>query len=490
MRNVIDEKISAHDAAQLELRQPLPFPEPGSESHYTAETWFFIPASLNINRYTFPKSHFYRALKNYIRLQAPKIPLAKLTGPGSVFELVEERLAALPNPFDDGRLTDEERHFLSRLERRAKLFCLSFKQAMHDEAKDAMTRADIAAMDRFVARVDAILDAVWKLGDFFAGESPAFLSPLKEYCGNAAEYRCLVLLRYLQRQEENDDARRVAVAIEELIRKDEARRRDLSPDAVASLGGENEAFMGRLNTLKKYVNRPLFLEIHSRKEGKLIQHVAYSIAAALAMIFATLIAFLWQAKYGAISLPLFVALVISYIFKDRLKDILRDYMTNLFARRVSDRSLSIYQGNSSIGTCRELFDFLEIRHLSPEIKVLREVAGSDLPFFTAAEEIMYYRKRIVLSRGSTEGIDTRGILDITRLNLSELARNMDGNAEKLLALEVTESGPHCRLASGIKTYPVFIVRRHTYDGAQSYTMFRLVMDHTGVRRFEKMHGEG
>lgn len=483
---MLDERITIHDTAQLEFRQPLPFPEPGTVSRYTAETWLFVPASLNINRFTFPKEHFYRSLKNYIRLQAPSVPLDRLTGPGSLLDVLRKRFAVLPRPFDETLLTGEELRYFQRLERRSKLFCLSFKEAMSAEVKRIIQAGDEKDVLLFTSRAAIVLQDLWALGEDLEGDKPVFLDAIREYSGNAAEYHCLLLLRFLRQREESAESKRAAASLAALIRADEARRETLSPDAVLSPGGDNETFMLRLGSLKKYVSRPLFLDIHNRRESELIKHLAYGIAAALAMIFATLIAFLWQARYGAVSLPLFVALVVSYIFKDRLKDILREYMTGLLARRTFDRGLTIYQGASALGTCKELFGFMETRHLSSEIRTLRELADKQTPFLHAAEEIMYHRKRIVLKRASTEGFDTQGILDISRINFEEFFRNMDGKTEKLLALDDSGESTRCCSVSGVKTYPVYVVRRRTYGGAQGYSLFRLDLAYGEIRRITRL----
>ncbi|MEX6223867.1 hypothetical protein AB6F55_02965 [Providencia hangzhouensis] len=86
----------------------------------------------------------------------------------------------------------------------------------------------------------------------------------------------------------------------------------------------------RRNLLKKYINRYLYLEIRHKRGLPLLLHSIYGIAAAISMIFATLIAFLWQGKYGALSANLFLAMVIGYIFKDRLKEIGREQLYRLF----------------------------------------------------------------------------------------------------------------------------------------------------------------
>ncbi len=494
---MLDERIRVHDALQLEFRQRLPFPEGGRANRYTSETFMYIPASLNINRLTFPKSHFYRSLKNYIRLQGPSFTLAQLAAPGGLLEKLQEYAARFPTFFDAATFSADDKKHLAAQEQTAKAFSMAFQRSLLEKTRSLTRWGKAGAIAAFAGEIREIMNQVWALGKGCGGDVPPYLDAMKEYCSDQASSCGLLLLRSLEKKPEggnggstgeDPDLPRAREALVALIELGAKRRAAIAADSTPDLEGDNEAYMARRQALKRYMNSPLFLEIRSKREGALVQHVAYGIAAALSMIFATLIAFVWQARYGAISAPLFAALVVSYIFKDRLKDILREYMNSLFRRRVSDRGLVIYQGLAPLGRCREIFDFMEQRHVPPEVRAMREVTAHELPFLSPYEEIMYYRKRIWVRPMITPGADARGIVDITRIDLSELVRNMDGTRESIPALDTSGGTPRCRLASGIKTYPVHVVRRYAFDGMQSCTAFRLIMDHTGIRRIERLCG--
>ncbi len=81
----------------------------------------------------------------------------------------------------------------------------------------------------------------------------------------------------------------------------------------------------------------------------------FSIAAGVSMIFATLIAFYAQAYYGPFTLPVFLALVIAYMFKDRIKEQGRAYSANLLSRRLFDYRTIIQtqDGKYRLGNVRE-----------------------------------------------------------------------------------------------------------------------------------------
>ena len=91
-----------------------------------------------------------------------------------------------------------------------------------------------------------------------------------------------------------------------------------------------KTYLYRASVLKKYAASVLFLQVDVKPDGQSWTHLAQSIAAGIAMIFATGIAFLFQARYGNFTFPLFIALVLGYMFKDRIKEIGRD----LFSQRL------------------------------------------------------------------------------------------------------------------------------------------------------------
>ncbi len=84
---------------------------------------------------------------------------------------------------------------------------------------------------------------------------------------------------------------------------------------------DNEAIVFKRGVLKKYISSFLFLDTNWKPEGKILEQLLIGFAAGLSMVFATLIAFYAQEKYGNLTLPFFSFLVVGYIFKDRIKEL-------------------------------------------------------------------------------------------------------------------------------------------------------------------------
>jgi len=83
----------------------------------------------------------------------------------------------------------------------------------------------------------------------------------------------------------------------------------------------NEELVYRIQSLRKYTESVLFLSTRAKPEGKLAQQMIFSAAAGLAMIWVTAIAIYAQYKFGIFTMAFFITPVMSYVFKDRIKEI-------------------------------------------------------------------------------------------------------------------------------------------------------------------------
>ena len=98
-----------------------------------------------------------------------------------------------------------------------------------------------------------------------------------------------------------------------------------------------------------------------------MEQIYYSIAAGLSMIFATVVAFSFQKKYGNFTMPLFVALVVSYMLKDRIKELMRFYFAHRLGKNYFDRKTTISMNERVVGWIKDGVDFISERKVPEEI---------------------------------------------------------------------------------------------------------------------------
>ena len=142
------------------------------------------------------------------------------------------------------------------------------------------------------------------------------------------------------------------------------------------------------------------------------------------MLFATIVAFVWQSRYGSLSLNLFFAMILAYIFKDRIKEVLRAKLLRRFREWLPDRRLRIMRtgtAGTEIGRCDETFDFLSSKQIPPEVARLRRDAKEPpFSFMTngRTEQVFRYRKTVDLAVSEAVlQFTERQFVDITRFNL-------------------------------------------------------------------------
>ena len=217
--------------------------------------------------------------------------------------------------------------------------------------------------------------------------------------------------------------------------------------AIPTDRNNNEQLIFRRNVLKKYMHNVLFLDTRTRREGKVIEQGLFGIAAGISMLFATVVLFLSQSLYGPLTLPVFLALVIGYMFKDRIKEMLRVYLSRKVSSLLFDHKTRIYSDpRHPIGYCRESFDFVDEAKVPDRIMKIRDRDHmTEIQSEWVSEGVLRYRKRIKLSSraiaAAYRDIDTDGINDIMRLNVAEFTRH--GLHGQPVAGEFIQVFAHC-----------------------------------------------
>ena len=75
---MIEENVKIHDNFSAEFKVGFMAEEPDKVSDFALNLWMFIPNGLDINRFTYSKTNFYRDLKSNIRQITPVWKLESL----------------------------------------------------------------------------------------------------------------------------------------------------------------------------------------------------------------------------------------------------------------------------------------------------------------------------------------------------------------------------------------------------------------------------
>lgn len=213
-----------------------------------------------------------------------------------------------------------------------------------------------------------------------------------EFISNVAEQHLFRLARFLKTRRTHAYAK-VKDRLDSLIDGEEAYRKARGYICVeAESEDNNRQFVYHAGQLKKYIESNLYLPTRKRRNTVFLEQVAFSVAAGVSMVFATVVSFAFQQTYGNFTLPFFIALVISYMFKDRIKELIRYYFANRLGSRFYDYLLTIWAGGTKIGVCKEGFDFVSAEKLPRKVSETRARKSPLVTNKGVNEQVMCYRK--------------------------------------------------------------------------------------------------
>jgi hypothetical protein len=242
--------------------------------------------------------------------------------------------------------------------------------------------------------------------------------------------------------------------------------------------------------LKKFVANILHFTVETVEGSKGLQEAALAMAAGIAMVFATAVAFYYQRTYGTLSLSFFFALVVSYMFKDRIKALCQNYFLKALSKNIFDQATSIYDhfNGEKIGVCRQSCHFTSEKDLDPVVLKLRNRDHiTEIENDWRSERVLYYARDIELKSRDLVRAQSRktGITDIVRFNVRNFLSKMDEPSTDLYYIENGES----RTMRADRVYHVNVVIKFTSDEEVRYERIRLVLTRQGLKRIEPVSSE-
>lgn len=485
---MIEEYIRIHDKFSIEMKMGFTAQQKSEANDFTVNLWMFIPNSLNINRHTYSKRDFYRDMKSNIRLITPIFPLRDIAGHDALpLRLLREtfrKAAANPSP---NNLSEYETHI--------KMFQSIVKSALRNEMlriKESHSDSDCSPLvDSYIAQANKIAEEYRKLRSIVdvpgiqKKEFEYFLFG-DEFMSNTIELHAFRVLKLLKskRQPCYD---RYKDALLELIRREIRYKKDNAyPSIEKEDPGHNHLIVSRFNTLKRYMESQLFLKVNMKEDGAFVRQFYYSVAAGISMIFATVIAFSFQMKYGNFTLPLFIALVAGYMLKDRIKELSRFYFSHKLESKYFDNKTDISFNETPIGWYKESQSFIKESQVPAEVMQLRNRSAiMEAENRMDDEKIILYRTMMQLNRKDIDESNVypiSGVNNILRLNLIEFARMMDNPH---IPLYVLDEESDYRIVDGEKVYYLNFILRFKYRDQVELKRYRLSFNREGIQKLEK-----
>ncbi len=469
----INELVRIHDRNQFEIKLGYLIDHSKRKTEYGINLYFFLPRNLGINKYNYSNDQFFDDLYSYNRLITPKSDLPNLTSRADrLLHFIQEK-------------QDNIKEHTDYINYELKIIICSFRAYLRDFSK-AVKKKPMETSDllRLISEIESFRGTIKKFQKFVVLTDEQKLRDLFFF---SDEYSSLVVTTYLFKiykyvKGNSDKSEYVQKAIKAEV---EYRKQHGMTYASEDEAG-NEELLYRYSVFKKYFYNILFLFQKRREDAVEFRHFLYALAAGIAMIFATTIAFVSQKKYGNYTLSFFVALVISYMFKDRIKDFFKQvFESKLVFKRVYDYRNKIYDPErfDLFGFYKERVRFIKTPQVLEDI-VSKRLQGSkgSLSTWYIGEEVLKYEKKIKLNnRKILNSFSDRieGLNDIIRFNVSNFTKKMDDPDTSLYMLK---NGVKKVKAS--KVYHVNLVIEFISNDERHIYKIRLILTKDGIKRIE------
>ncbi len=504
MLETIEQAVKPHDQFQVEVKLDYELME-GKQTRYKIATFMFIPRSLGIAPGTYTKADFYREIKNYIRLKTPQLILRDFT------ELETSPLNTLRQIFEqpewsnDPAARDEaivSLKFLGVLLRTSLREHINLVYQRIAEAKpDSKVHVQVGNLfESYLEEIGHITDA---FRAFYADlnlpnidqnvyEAYRFTD---EAISLLVEDSAVELYQIVDENiEKKTDREAFMEALVDRVRAEMKHRRAhgygiLFEDTDQS----REEYIFRTSVLKKYIGSILYLSTDRRREGTGREQVFYALAAGIAMLFATGTAFYFQKQLGNFSFPLLIALVVGYMFKDRIKEFTRGLFASYLQERTYDHRITIRAQNSKkkLGVLREKMTYVSEDSLPGAIRKRRQRDFmTELDNESQGETIIRHDKDIVLYNDAFEAVfpnmpTITGINDITRYDIHPFLGKMGDPIQTRLILD----SEGIQEVTFNKVYHINLLSRYRSvapEKDKAYSRIRLVLNRDGIRRVEHL----
>lgn len=502
---------SIHDRLQTETNFTFEL-RPRSESEesrdFRADIYLFFPNSMGVNSSTFTTDEFFRHRTSLYRIRAPLyLNLRNIEPEDLRFESAEKY-------FDEHLSSIERRRISKRVVQDVRLF----GNFLHTELKKLRSSVSSSRKTNRVEQRRELAEYLLHHARLLWVFRERYLAPIRkeryllddevirvfnltdEYLSYRLE---IVLLQSRERLVENREE------LEELLAR-EMEYRERNGLLVLSANRQSrtfEAYTYRLGLLKKYMGEALFVTLDSNKKDNLYRNYAAAVGAGLAALFAGIVE-MQRAQYltgndSGMRLAFLIGVaVVAYIFKDRVKDLSKEYFNIRLKEWLPDESFRMTHvtyssgGKPKVRVLGEVSEYLRfLKEVPADIAYLRTLGQTLTSDPERRESVMHMgrRFRFELKAGSRRRLFPL-LKNVHRIDLSPFLTKLDNPT---VPVTYYDEGGKATTVQAPKVYHINIVIRYeTNFGDQvearkvDYERFRLIMNKNGIIRMEQILERG
>lgn len=480
-----DPEWHVHDRTHLEFALDYPVDASRDGAWFQWDAYFFVPRSLFLNESTYHKGSIYEDLRSHVRLGVPVLPLEDLTGAPLA------KVTSALTGSDDEKTIIELRLFacLVRASARACQERLSDLVQSHADAPGVRS-----ASKTLVTRFGRVATA-WRQTLPLAQRRSDEVNEAARWCDEDISRVIETILSWLSIELDQDYGERVAGVVASGAVAEARYRADQGYDGVGSGDASKrdiEHLEYRRHVLKRFTSSVLWLSQEIKQAGHIALHVFYSVAAGVAMAFAVAAA-AYHGQWGASTIGNVwawgIAVVIAYIFKDRIKAVLQTVFSKWIARRFPDRrwTLRDRERDRVLGAIVERSGFITDKAMPPDVRARRYgPKPNPLEVQTRPEDILWHQKIVKMNAKQIRRLDPRfaSLKEIFRLDLQRWLNHTDDPKQRIVFADPIDAKVYS--ANAPRVYNIGIVYRLISDSNKdaAWRRARVVVSRKGIIRID------
>lgn len=436
---------------KLEYSPPVGNPV---KSDYNIDLYLLIPENMGINETTYEKRYFYHDVTRSIRLKSPDY----------VIYNYYNRLKDFDSHCTDGM---QDR----RCEYQFKKFITGYRSMLRNTANKITLQSKPKDIENLLKHVRRNRSIFRKLNKRYGGDQHKIFALGDEFTSIVSN---VYLVRLYDRLG-NYSYKEILNTIKSELKYRGGKH---FPESVP--GGDavqNGILINRYDYLKGYFYDVLSLKAKRKAGDKGIKNILYASAAGISMFVATLIAFWAQKRYGNLTLPFFVALVVGYMFKDRIKDGFKSLLEKLASPVIYDYITLIYGssgGKYPMGKTREKAGF------EPPPSIIAEQLNIEI---NSRTQTLHFNKKVYINHkriNDTLDPEISGISDIMKLNLNRITSVL----EEPLSLMYSVRDDALERTFAEKVYDIKLIINVSARGGQTESKSGiLTLSASGIKNF-------
>ncbi len=524
----IKSKVKIHDRTQLETIFTYSFESEsrGFNPCYSVDAYMFFPQQFGINPITYDRSKFYADMRALIRFREPKLSYVDLMGEirdddvfGSPIRLIEASIDALAKPgaqYSSASAIDEVRlfgcSFVSYFWRRIKRKSVLLKRAKSPEQIDEAVLEAMKTLDKGRRLLQVCRELLGKASELESDKAILLkkeLGLVNEYCSYCYRDGLLKLLTVIDSQKTAYKSFRSKVNALLRLERWYSRKAGFFWVSENSSRLLLEEYMHRRGSLKRRIWSVLYLTVRPDAFFRFQQQFGYMVAAGMAAgwaLFATLLIWNYSSFRGfnvfeALSATsifvITISFVMSYVLKDRIKELGRSRFERGIFKRRPDIASNIYFSDTydqkvKLGVLNEMVNYVKVEQLPVDVQALRLAnTGFDVDLSEQSMEVLRYSKQIILHQSALKRLHypVKSLDDIIRLNIESFLSRLDSPLHLGLVSDRDNGGLEIMMP---KVYYVDLILKYRprpkskKDRTVSHEYFRLVLDKRGLSRIEQL----